>query len=253
MSRWWRAYDDALHDPKVQRLPPHLFKTWFNLLCVASKYEGVLPKADELAYLLRRRADDVRRDVAALCARCLFDVTADGIVPHNWNTRQYRSDLSTQRVRSHRKRSETVSGNVARNVSGTPPETETETETERSSLREDTRKRATRLADDWMPSEDDGRYAIEKGLTEAEAQHEFEKFRNYWQSKSGNQATKIDWSKTWRNWILTTIERKGRPNGNGRNGGRQTLSDLARDLADEARQREIAAGLGRPNVPVGSA
>lgn len=115
------------------------------------------------------------------------------------------------------------------------------------------RKRATRLPDDWMPSEADGRYAVDKGLTPAEAQHEFEKFRNYWTAKSGQAATKIDWSATWRNWILTTIERKGKPNGNGGNHGRQTLSDLARDLADEARQRELAAGLVRPDVPFRSA
>jgi hypothetical protein len=131
MSRWWRAYDDALHDPKVQRLPPHLFKTWFNLLCIASKYDGNLPAAETLAFLLRRRVDDVRRDVAALCARCLFDVSGDVITPHNWNTRQYKSDLSTQRVRTHRKRSSNVSETPARNVSETPPDTDTDTDTER--------------------------------------------------------------------------------------------------------------------------
>jgi uncharacterized protein YdaU (DUF1376 family) len=124
---------------------------------------------------------------------------------------------------------------------------------EDSSLRSEARKRATRLAEGWMPNEDDGRYAVEKGLTQAEAQHEFEKFRNYWMAKSGSTATKIDWSLTWRNWILTTMERKGRPNGNGSNRGRQSLGDLAGDLAEEARQLELAAGVVRPNAPVGSA
>jgi hypothetical protein len=129
MSRWWRAYDDALHDPKVQRLPPHLFKTWFNLLCVASKHDGRLPKAEDIAFLLRRRVEDVRRDVAELCARHLLDVFGDAVAPHNWDTRQYKSDLSTQRVKDHRERSSNVSPPVTRNVSETPPETETETET----------------------------------------------------------------------------------------------------------------------------
>lgn len=131
MSRWWRAYDDALHDPKVQRLPPHLFKTWFNLLCVASKHGGKLPKAEDIAFLLRRRSDDVRRDVAELTARGLFDVVGDAVEPHNWEARQYKSDLSTQRVKAHRKRSSNVSQSVTRNVSETPPDTETESETER--------------------------------------------------------------------------------------------------------------------------
>jgi hypothetical protein len=112
------------------------------------------------------------------------------------------------------------------------------------------RKRATRLTEDWMPSEDDGRYAVDKGLTRAEAQHEFEKFRNYWQAKSGQQATKLDWSKTWRNWILTTVERKGKPHANGSGRGRQSLSELAFDLADEARKLEHQAGVVGPDDPV---
>jgi hypothetical protein len=36
---------------------------------------------------------------------------------------------------------------------------------------------------------------------------ETEKFINYWQSKSGKDATKLDWVATWRNWMLTAAER----------------------------------------------
>jgi hypothetical protein len=31
---------------------------------------------------------------------------------------------------------------------------------------------------------------------------ETEKFINYWTARSGKDATKLDWSATWRNWIL---------------------------------------------------
>jgi hypothetical protein len=31
---------------------------------------------------------------------------------------------------------------------------------------------------------------------------EAERFANFWQSKAGKDATKIDWEKTWRNWML---------------------------------------------------
>lgn len=38
---------------------------------------------------------------------------------------------------------------------------------------------------------------------------ETEKFRNYWRSKSGKDATKLDWPATWRNWMLTAADRAG--------------------------------------------
>jgi len=31
--RWFRFYAESVNDPKVQRLPAHLFKTWVNILC----------------------------------------------------------------------------------------------------------------------------------------------------------------------------------------------------------------------------
>lgn len=131
MSRWWRAYDDALNDPKIQRLPPHLFKFWFNILCIASKYggdKGTLPPVEEIAYLLRRRVGGVTKDVTALRLRRLLDGN-ELLTPHNWGARQFKSDISTQRVRDHRKRSKPVSGNGKE----TPPEqNQNRAETEKS-------------------------------------------------------------------------------------------------------------------------
>jgi uncharacterized protein YdaU (DUF1376 family) len=172
------------------------------------------------------------------------------------------ADISSKRSASARKRHSNSSANADASGHANVEQLDTharaskppqpQSPEEGSSLREEVRKRATRLADGWMPSEEDGRYAIDKGLTQAEAQHEFEKFRNYWQAKSGQQATKTDWSKTWRNWILTTIERKGKPHANGGNRGRQSLGDIADQLADEARQLELAAGIGRSDDPLRS-
>ena len=35
MTLWLRLYTEALHDPKVQRLPAKTFKGWINLLMLA--------------------------------------------------------------------------------------------------------------------------------------------------------------------------------------------------------------------------
>ena len=85
MATWFRYHTTALNHPKVQRLPPHLFKFWVNILCVASTHDGVLPGTEDLAYMLRRRSGDVRRDVAALLARRLLDTVDGNVVPHDWN------------------------------------------------------------------------------------------------------------------------------------------------------------------------
>ena len=53
MSRWFRFYDGALNDAKVQRLPAPLFKAWVNLLCLASMHDGVLPPVADISFSLR--------------------------------------------------------------------------------------------------------------------------------------------------------------------------------------------------------
>jgi hypothetical protein len=35
----------------------------------------------------------------------------------------------------------------------------------------------------------------------------FRKFKNYWLSKPGNNATKLDWLRTWQNWCMTEAEK----------------------------------------------
>jgi hypothetical protein len=41
--------------------------------------------------------------------------------------------------------------------------------------------------------------------------HTIMKFCNYWQAKSGKDATKLDWDKTFQNWVLQEKEGKAKP------------------------------------------
>lgn len=70
------------------------------------------------------------------------------------------------------------------------------------------RKRGTRIQEDfeitqpmrtWAATKAPG---IDLGL-------ETEKFINYWVAKSGKEATKLDWTATWRNWILNAKPQQG--------------------------------------------
>lgn len=124
VSRWWRAHDEAIDDPKLQRLPGDLFKAWFNLCCLTSANGGILPAIEDVAFKLRvseKRAIEILED---LSARGLIDEIEGKMQPHNWDVRQFKSDVSTDRVNRFRKRHR----NVSPAVSETPPETETETE-----------------------------------------------------------------------------------------------------------------------------
>jgi hypothetical protein len=124
MTRWFRVYDDLVDDPKVQRLNPSLFKALINLWCLASANDGVFPSIDLIAFKLRMRPEKALRVLDQLRAAGLVDDDEKGARPHNWDQRQYRSDVSTARVKRFRERR----GNVSTAFSETAPETEAESE-----------------------------------------------------------------------------------------------------------------------------
>lgn len=71
-------------------------------------------------------------------------------------------------------------------------------------------RRAARLPDDWVCPDEWIEWASgERFWSPVEASAEAEVFANYWQSKSGQQATKLDWFKTFKNWVRNSR----RPNG----------------------------------------
>lgn len=116
-GRWFRVYDSVLDDPKVQRLPDNLFRAWVNLMCIASRNDGIIPDGIEaIAFSLRLSVQKTKATIRGLKDAALLDDVETGWQPHNWNGRQYKSDVSTYRVKRFRERSKTVSE--------TPPETE---------------------------------------------------------------------------------------------------------------------------------
>jgi len=106
---WWRFYNTAPDHPKILRLTDAQFRAWTILTCVASKLGGVIPDDMVLiAMALRKTAGKARELVDALLAAILLDRVEGGYVPHNWNEKQYKSDVSTERVKRFRKRKETL-------------------------------------------------------------------------------------------------------------------------------------------------
>jgi hypothetical protein len=69
---------------------------------------------------------------------------------------------------------------------------------------------------------------------------ETEKFINYWSAKSGRDAAKLDWVKTWKNWMLTAAERASRPPVNGYRS--PTDANIAAFLGTEPHLKALPGG-----------
>lgn len=127
MNHWWRAYNEAVDDPKLILLSDKAHRAWFNLMCVASANGGILPEIKVIAVKLRVTPPQASSIIAELVQAELLDRREDGkFEPHNWSGRQYKSDVSTDRV----KRFRNAKRNVSQQILERPQSTETETDTE---------------------------------------------------------------------------------------------------------------------------
>jgi hypothetical protein len=66
-------------------------------------------------------------------------------------------------------------------------------------------KRASRLPDGWYPPKTVAD-ELHARFPHVDLRTQHELFCNYWQGKGGREATKVDWVKTWRNWIIKAAE-----------------------------------------------
>lgn len=75
-----------------------------------------------------------------------------------------------------------------------------------SGARKPRANRGARIPDDFAITHEMAEWAREN-VPRLAGRRETEKFVNYWQSKAGKDATKVDWVKTWKNWMITAAER----------------------------------------------
>lgn len=199
---WFRLYRSMVDNPKAQRLRPDLFKAWVNLLCCTHD-DGTLLPIEDLCFKLRKSE--------AIVAKWISDLHAAGMFvenrAHDWDEHQFKSDVSTDRVKRFRERSTQRSGNARRNG----PETETETDTD-STLGKpsvDARERAAPargsrwpaeavVPEDWI--DEARRKRAAHRLPEINLTLAADRFANFWSSEG---KTKRDWKRTWINWALS--------------------------------------------------
>lgn len=70
-------------------------------------------------------------------------------------------------------------------------------------------KRGTRIPDDFSVTADMVTWA-RKRCPNIDGRTETEKFTNHFSAKAGREALKLDWVKTWQNWMITAEQQAGR-------------------------------------------
>jgi len=241
-NRWWRAYDEAVDDPKVQLLAPPLFKMWFNLMCLASAHGGRLPPIETLCFKLRTTEAKIGAALEELVTRGLLD-EFDGVLrPHNWDTRQFKSDVTdptaAERMRNYRNRYR--NGGVTVTV---PRDREQNTDTERKKNIEaanaaDVQKsKRGRKPSSKVPLPEN--FEPKKGLS-TEERPEFERFCN---SARAHDRRYANWDAAWENWKSSPFQGKS----NGTLHGRVEKSGLA-EAFTEIRQRMGVGPRGTADV-----
>jgi hypothetical protein len=144
MSRWFRLYDEMLDDPKLQRLPAETFKAVVNLWCIASRNGGKLPPCSDIAFSLRVTESNAVTLLDELVTLGFLDHDDDGLRPHNWDKRQYKSDTVDGTNAERQKRFRERHRNGVTPVTVTPTRDRTEAETEQKE-KKDRPKREARL------------------------------------------------------------------------------------------------------------
>jgi hypothetical protein len=117
-------------------------------------------------------------------------------------------------------------------ISNPPPPSETKVSSGVGTTAEKS-KRGTRLPDDFLVPDDWIDWAVAKRKwSRADAIDEAERFCRYWQAKAGRDGVKLDWCKTWQNWVANSR----RPDGC----TAAAASDSGRFSSPEARQAYLA-------------
>ena len=104
--------------------------------------------------------------------------------------------------------------------------------------------KGSRLPETWFLPMAWGKWAVNRGLSYAETKRQEDLFKNYWLSKAGRDARKIDWNRTWQNWVIKAID-----DGEGRHGQRDSTSAPQGGQRSNAAVEQIARLTGLTGTP----
>ena len=136
MTRWYRAYEGTVTDPKLAEVA---YATGAQRCLTVAVWHATLEAAAQQNEggkfdLPARRVAAIFAEPVEIIAAIMAEFEAVGLVEDGavsaWKKRQFESDSSTERSRAHRERKRSATGATPMQRCATPPYTETETETE---------------------------------------------------------------------------------------------------------------------------
>ena len=266
--QWFKHHNGTLEDTKLSMVAQRsgvkrglVYALWCALLEYASsaKTRGTIEGVDleELAFALDMEEDEIAKALAAM--RSLKRPLLDGETVTSWEKRNSKSDkTSNERVKRFRERQRNeTDGNAVTSVTGESVTDETALDKNRQDKDKITpsspprgKGKGARLPSDWILGDEDLGYAVDKGLSKTTALNVAEQFRNYWHGKAGQGGVKLDWSKTWQNWILKHINDNG--TGDWPKAGKSSGPEYRGPRIDPETQRRVEATRRANEKPLGS-
>jgi hypothetical protein len=77
IERWYKAPVGCLFDVRIARMPAGLFRSWHQMLALASLNNGALPPVEQIAFSLRSTAATVLKRLQALAERGLAALSGE--------------------------------------------------------------------------------------------------------------------------------------------------------------------------------
>lgn len=216
---WIKLHRGILDDYDFARLPIASKALAPLLWLLASEYEDgkITCTFEELAFRLRMQPKEFDEAVKPLIDSGFFECASE--------------------VLARRKRSASLE-----------KEKEKEKEKEGEGEKRE-RPRATRIPDDFHLSDDLIEFSATHGFAGDVLQSVFSDFCDYWRSRDGPNARKLDWAATWRRWIR---EEAKKPRSQRYGNGKPTVQDAAAALASRLKSFDepIPCGIRSGAQPV---
>jgi len=203
----------------------------------------------------RMHAEGVQLSVIVLAVRTLETVTTrhDAVTTPSRSKEAERAARYRENIKQNKGKAEandaanpplpsvtrapTLLTSLSLNLEGTSEEGSKEKKEEDRSMR----ARGQRMVSGAILTDQFREAAIMLGAAPARVEALWAEFVDYWVAVPGSRGVKLDWLATWRNNMRKSLER-----GSGNGIRKQSLSDLAGDMAEQARRWERENGVSRP-------
>ncbi|MBM3091595.1 DUF1376 domain-containing protein [Ensifer sp. T173] len=190
---------------------------WMVCALIMSEGGPTTENHRRLAMLCGVRPSDIKRVVASLIKKGKIFIQTDGKlaqkraqseVEKSLNRIKRASEVGANGGRPRGKskqnqESDKADGSFAEKLT-TNHQPATTNQIEKEEPDGSSKKRGSRLSQDWALPDDWRAYAAGKGLQDRQIALEAEKFKNHWISQPGQRGVKVDWLATWRNWIINS-------------------------------------------------